>query len=224
MGDSFNLEAVLKILRKNTFMIVTLTLLTGFLTAVVTIFLLTPKYEAETQILVSQPEITGTMNNQDIETSLQLIMTYRDIILSPIILEEVINNLELNIPIRDLSEQITVSNEVESQVISVTVTDDSIGDAIVIADEIAGVFQEQVIEIMDVDNVSVLAPANLEADTSPVAPDSFINITLGLVVGLMAGVTLAFGRAFFDKSVRNEEDVSKHLSIPVIGSIDKIEN
>ena len=224
MGDSLSFEVVLKILRKNTFMILTLTLLAGFFMALVTFLLLTPKYEAETQILVSQPENTGTVNNQDIETSLQLIMTYRDIILSPIILEEVINNLELNIPIRDLSEQITVSNEVESQVISVTVTDDSIGDAIVIADEIAGVFQEQVIEIMDVDNVSVLAPANLEADTSPVAPDSFINITLGLVVGLMAGVTLAFGRAFFDKSVRNEEDVSKHLSIPVIGSIDKIEN
>src|SRR5699024_6135545 len=124
MGDSFNLEAVLKILRKNTFMIVTLTLLTGFLTAVVTIFLLTPKYEAETQILVSQPENTGTMNNQDIETSLQLIMTYRDIILSPIILEEVINNLDLNMSIRDLSEQITVSNQDQSQVITVTVTED----------------------------------------------------------------------------------------------------
>src|SRR5699024_2955929 len=224
MGDSFNLEAVLKILRKNTFMIVTLTLLTGFLTAVVTIFLLIPKYEAETQILVSQPENTGTMNNQDIETSLQLIMTYRDIILSPIILEEVINNLDLNMSIRDLSEQITVSNQDQSQVITVTVTEDGIGEAIDIADEIADVFQEQVIEIMDVDNVSVLAPADLEADTSPVSPDTFMNIALGFVVGFMAGVTLAFGRAFFDKSVRNEEDVSKHLSIPVIGSIDKIEN
>src|SRR5690625_2664170 len=186
MGDSFNLEAVLKILRKNTFMIVTLTLLTGFLTAVVTIFLLTPKYEAETQILVSQPENTGTMNNPDIETSLQLIMTYRDIILSPIILEEVINNLDLNMPIRNLSEQITVSNESKSQVIIVRVTDDSIGDAIVIADEVAGAFQEQVTEVMYVDNVSVLAPASIEADTSPVAPDSFINITLGPVLGLMA--------------------------------------
>lgn len=224
MGDSFNLETVLKILRKNTFMIVTLTLFTGFFMAMVTIFLLTPKYEAETQILVSQPESTGTVNNQDIETSLQLIMTYRDIILSPIILEEVINNLDLNMPIRDLSGQITVSNQDQSQVITVTVTEDSIGEAIVIADEIAGVFQEQVIEIMDVDNVSVLAPADLEADTSPVSPDTFMNVVLGLVVGFMAGVTLAFGRAFFDKSVRNEEDVSKHLSIPVIGSIDKIEN
>jgi|SRR5699024_8525196 len=224
MGDSLNLEGILKILRKNIFMIITLTLLTGFFMALVTFLLLTPKYEAETQILVSQSESTGSVSNPDIETSLQLIMTYRDIILSPIILEEVINNLDLDMPIRNLSEQITVSNEAQSQVITVRVTDDSIGDAIVIADEVAGAFQEQVTEVMDVDNVSVLAPASLEADTSPVAPDSFINITLGLVVGLMAGVTLSFARAFFDKSVRNEEDVSRHLSIPVIGSIDKIEN
>ncbi len=224
MGDSLNLEAVLKILRKNVFLIIMLTLLSGIFMALVTFFLMTPKYEAETQILISQPETRGTVNNQDIETSLQLITTYRDIIQSPIILEEVIGNLELDMPIRELSEQIAVSNQDQSQVITVTVTDDAIGDAIVIADEVAAVFQERVIEIMDVDNVSVLAPANLEANTSPVAPDPIINIVLGLVAGMIAGVTLAFGRAFFDKSVRNEEDVSRHLSIPVIGSIDKFEN
>lgn len=224
MGDSLNLETVLKILRKNVFLIITLTLLSGIFMALVTFFLMTPKYEAETQILISQPETRGTVNNQDIETSLQLITTYRDIIQSPIILEEVIGNLELDMPIRELSEQIAVSNQDQSQVITVTVTDDAIGDAIVIADEVAAVFQERVIEIMDVDNVSVLAPANLEANTSPVAPDPIINIVLGLVAGMIAGVTLAFGRAFFDKSVRNEEDVSRHLSIPVIGSIDKFEN
>lgn len=224
MGDSLNLEAVLKILRKNVFLIITLTLLSGIFMALMTFFLMTPKYEAETQILISQPETRGTVNNQDIETSLQLITTYRDIIQSPVILEEVIGNLELDMPIRELSEQIAVSNQDQSQVITVTVTDDAIGDAIVIADEVAAVFQERVIEIMDVDNVSVLAPANLEANTSPVAPDPIINIVLGLVAGMIAGVTLAFGRAFFDKSVRNEEDVSRHLSIPVIGSIDKFEN
>lgn len=224
MGDSLNLEAVLKILRKNVFLIITLTLLSGIFMALMTFFLMTPKYEAETQILISQPETRGTVNNQDIETSLQLITTYRDIIQSPVILEEVIGNLELDMPIRELSEQIAVSNQDQSQVITVTVTDDGIGDAIVIADEVAAVFQERVIEIMDVDNVSVLAPANLEANTSPVAPDPIINIVLGLVAGMIAGVTLAFGRAFFDKSVRNEEDVSRHLSIPVIGSIDKFEN
>ena len=111
MGDSLNLETVLKIIKKNAILIVTLTIISGLLMAAVTYLMLTPKYEAETQVLVSQPAGGGSVNNQDIETSLQLIHTYRDIILSPIILEEVSGRLNLDQSIRELSEQINVSNQ-----------------------------------------------------------------------------------------------------------------
>lgn len=223
MGDSVNLEIVLKIIRKNAVSIILFTVITGLLMALVTFFLLTPKYEAETQILVSQPESSGIVDNQNIETSLQLVTTYRDIILNPLVLGEVRDNLDLEQTTGELSEQITVSNEDQSQIITVTVVGDSIDEAAGIADEIASVFQERVIEIMNVDNVSVLASAFMDADTTQVSPQPVINIAVGLVVGLMLGLALAFTRAFFDKSVRNEEDVDKHLSIPVIGSIDKFE-
>lgn len=227
MGDSVNLEIVLKIIRKNAVSIILFTVITGLLMALVTFFLLTPKYEAETQILVSQPESSGIVDNQNIETSLQLVTTYRDIILNPIVLGEVSDNLVdsqgIELTTRELSKMITVSNEDQSQVITVSVVAESIDEAAMIADEIASVFQQEVSEIMNVNNVSILASAFMDADTEQVSPKPIINITVGVVIGLMLGLGLAFTRAFFDKSVRNEEDVDKHLSIPVIGSIDKFE-
>lgn len=223
MGDSVNLETVLKIIRKNAVSIILLTVISGLIMALITFFLLTPKYEAETQILVSQPESSESVNNQDIETSLQLITTYRDIILNPIILGDVAQNLGLEQSSSELSEQITVSNQDQSQIITVTVVAESMDEAAGIADEVASVFQEKVIEIMNVDNVSVLASAFLDADMEQVSPQPVINITLGIVIGLLLGLALAFTRAFFDKSVRSEADVEKHLDIPVIGSIDKFE-
>lgn len=227
MGDSVNLEIVLKIIRQNAVSIFLFAVITGLLMALVTFFLLTPKYEAETQILVSQPESGGIIDNQNVETSLQLINTYRDIILNPIVLGEVSDNLVdsqgIELTTRELSKMITVSNEDQSQVITVSVVAESIDEAAMIADEIASVFQQEVSEIMNVNNVSILASAFMDADTEQVSPKPIINITVGVVIGLMLGLGLAFTRAFFDKSVRNEEDVDKHLSIPVIGSIDKFE-
>lgn len=223
MGDSVNLETVLKVIRQNAVTIILFTVISGVLMALVTFFLLTPKYEAETQILVSQPENRGFVDNQNIETSLQLVTTYRDIILNPIVLGEVTDNLGMEQTTAELSEQITVSNQDQSQIITVTVVGDSIDEAAGIADEIAGVFQKRVIEIMNVDNVSILASAFMEADTEAVSPQPFMNITIGSVIGLMLGLTLVFAKSFFDKSVKNEEDVGKYLDIPVIGSIDKFE-
>lgn len=223
MGDAVNLELVLKIIRQNAMVIILLTVISGLVMAIVTFFLLTPRYEAETQILVSQPESSGIVDNQNIETSLQLVNTYRDIILNPIVLGEVADNLSLEQTTGELSEQITVSNEDQSQIITVSVVGDSLNEAAGIADEVAVVFQERVIEIMNVDNVSVLASAFMDADTEQVAPQPVLNIAAGLVAGLMLGLALVFTKAFFDKSVRNEEDVGKHLGIPVIGSVDKFE-
>ena len=123
----------------------------------------------------------------------------------------------------ELSSQITVDNQDQSQVIAVRVVDGTPEEAEAIANEVATVFQEQVMEIMNVDNVSVLAPAGVGMDIEPVSPQPAINITMGLVIGLLAGLAWAFARALLDKSVRNEADAQKLIGLPVVGSIAKFE-
>src|SRR5699024_10357999 len=156
MRESVNLEKALEIVKKNMTSIIVLTLVMGLIAALITFFLIPPRYQAQTQILVSESEETENMNDRDIETSLQLIGTYSDILQSPIVLENVINNLELDTSFSSLSEQVVVTNQEQSQVLSVTVTDGSMEEAQRIVDEIVSVFQEQVTSIMNVDNVSIL--------------------------------------------------------------------
>lgn len=223
MRESINLEKAVEIIKKNMTSIIILTLVVGIIAALITFFLIPSRYQAQTQILVSESEETENTSDQDIETSLQLIGTYSDILQSPIVLENVINNLELDKSFSSLSEQITVVNQEQSQVLTVTVTDESMEEAQSIVNEIVDVLQEQVTSIMNVDNVSILSPSNLEADTDPVSPNPLINITVGLALGLILGLTLAFSRAYFDKSVRNEEDAENYLDMPVVGSIARIE-
>ena len=221
MEETLNLEDILEVINKNLLMIAILTLLFGCITAYGTIFLMTPQYEAKTQILVSQAQETEVVNNQDIQASLQLINTYRDIIKSPTVLDDVVNNLELQESSSAISNKIEVTNQDQSQVLTVTVTDESAQRAEDIANEVAAVFQSTVPEVMNVDNVSVLAAADIGENPSPVSPQPVINIAIGLILGLLIGLGIAFLRAFMDKRVQTEEDVEKYLELPVLGTVAK---
>src|SRR5699024_5005032 len=122
MEETLNLEDILEVIKKHLSLIVILTLLFGALAAFATAFLMTPQYEANTQVLVSQSEDSeSSVNNQEIQASLQLVNTYRDIITSPAVLDDVVSNLELNQSTSELANQITVNNQEQSQVITITV-------------------------------------------------------------------------------------------------------
>ncbi|WP_342388759.1 YveK family protein [Salinicoccus bachuensis] len=224
MEETLNLEDILEVIKKNLAMIIVLVLLFGSISAFATAFLMTPQYEANTQILVSQSQdAENSVNNQDIQASLQLINTYRDIIKSPTVLDDVVNNLNLEQTTSALAEQITVNNQDQSQVVTVTVVNENPEDAEIIANEIANVFQERVMEVMNVDNVSILAPANVGEDPSPVSPQPLINIAIGIILGGLLGLGIAFLRAFMDKRVTTEEEMQKQLDLPVLGTIAKFE-
>jgi uncharacterized protein involved in exopolysaccharide biosynthesis len=58
---------------------------------------------------------------------------------------------------------------------------------------------------------------------APVRPNKKRNIALGLVLGAMAGVGLAFLREYMDQSIRTDEDVSRHLGLTVLSVIPEAE-
>ena len=46
---------------------------------------------------------------------------------------------------------------------------------------------------------------------------------LGIILGLMVGVGLAFLREYLDRTLRTEEDIQRHLDLPVLGIIPEAE-
>ncbi|TDM03842.1 YveK family protein [Macrococcus carouselicus] len=219
MRETLNFEEVLKVLKDNLKWIIGLSLLGALVATLLTFFLLEPKYEESTQVIVSQNEISKTFTQQDIQASLQLINTYSEIMQSPSIIEEVMRNLNIKEDLEDFSKKIEVSHSNESQVLNVFVRDEDPKQAVAIANEIASVFQKRIPDIMNVDNVSILAKAELDKKPQPVSPIPAINIPIGLILGALIGLAIAFLRAFLDKRVQTEEEVSRVLDIPVIGSV-----
>jgi capsular polysaccharide biosynthesis protein len=75
---------------------------------------------------------------------------------------------------------------------------------------------------MKVDNVSILAKAEIKENPTPVKPSPLLNIAIAVVVGLMAGIGMAFLLEYMDNTIRDEKDIETILDLPLLGSIQKI--
>ncbi|WP_047150831.1 YveK family protein [Aneurinibacillus tyrosinisolvens] len=224
--ETIDLRELFTILHKRLWMIISITLVAAIASAIVSFFVLTPIYEAKTELLVNKSEQAdklGMISASDIQSNLQLIDTYNVVITSPRIMDEVAVKLGQPDKTAELTKQIQVSAVKNSQVISITVQDPSQEKAANIANTVATTFQDEIVKLMKVDNVQILTKAKTEEKPSPVKPKPVLNIAIALVVGLMISIGLAFLLEYLDNSLKNEQEVEKHLGLPVLGAISIIE-
>ena len=224
MEETISLQELFTTLKKRLGLIAILTVLAVIIAGVISYTLLTPIYETSTQILVNQEKVEASqVINQNIQADLQLINTYSVIIKSPAILDQVAEQLDLDLTAEQLNQKITVSNAENSQVVNVAVQDEDPAVAVDIANTTANVFQTEITELMDVDNVSILSPAVLKDNPVPVAPNPMLNMAIAAVVGLMLGVGIAFLLEYLDTSIKNDQDIEDVLGVPVLGVISPIQ-
>ncbi|MGX7033030.1 Wzz/FepE/Etk N-terminal domain-containing protein, partial [Pediococcus argentinicus] len=89
--QTFSVGQVLDTLRKHISLIIVSTLLVTLISALFTFFVMTPKYSSTAEILVNRKlpaEMQGAQFQQ-VQADVQMISTYKDIIMSPAILKDV---------------------------------------------------------------------------------------------------------------------------------------
>ncbi len=221
MEEEISLVELFEVLKKRINMIISLGLVGLIIASVFTFFVVTPEYSSTTQLLVnkSSDDAQGVQLS-DINTNVQMINTYRDIIKGPVILEEVLKDTKLDLTASQLSDKIAIETQDNSQVFSLKVTDESSYQAAEIANATASIFQEKVGDIMKIDNVSIISEA--EVNSVPVSPNNLLNMTIGLLIGLMLGVGAAFLLEFMDKSVNDEKFITETLAWSNLGVVSEM--
>lgn len=223
MEETISLEELFKTLKKRASLIALITIIAVTLSGAISFLFLTPIYQSSTQILINQTSQEQLqLNSQDIRTNLELINTYNVIIKSPAILSEVVEELDLDLTVGQLVSKITVNSEQNSQVVNISVQDESPVEAAKIANTTAKVFQEKVVHLMNLDNVNILAVAEVPEKPSPVKPNPKLNIAIAAVIGLMIGVGIAFLLEYLDTTMKTEQDVEDVLGLPILGLISPI--
>lgn len=221
MEEEISLVELFQIIKKRMALIVNAVLVGILLASIYTFFIATPQYSATTDLLVnrSQDE-SSAIERSEIDTNLQLINTYSDIITRPVILDNVREELDMETSTEALANQFEISNQDNSQMFSVTVTGENPYDVATIANTTATVFQDTIPELLNVDNVAVLSTA--EADTDPVSPNAALNLAIGLVLGGMIGVGLTFLFEFLDNTVKDDKFIANELGWTNLGAISEM--
>jgi len=86
-------------------------------------------------------------------------------------------------------------------------------------DQLASILIREIAEQGQPNDSVVIVCNPARPDKTPVSPKSMLIIPLGVIVGLMVGMGLAFFIEYLDTSVKTIDDVERSLQAPVLGII-----
>jgi len=179
-----------------------------------------PIYQSSTSLVLTKSDSNNTTITQnDITLNKNLVSTYRQIIKSRRILEKVINRMHLDIDYETLSERVEVSSIDNTELIVISVYNENNVLAKNIADEIAQVFKEEIVEIYSIENISIIDEALVSEEPYNVHVLKQFIIGAGLGFLLSSAIIVFF--FYIDDTIKTEEDIETKLELSVLGSVPK---
>lgn len=215
------------VIKKRFWLIAASVILVTLTTAIISVYVLKPTYQASTKLIVNQskdsPNTQSILDFNAVNTNLKLVDTYKEIIKTPAIMDKVASQYpDLNMSSDQLINKIKVSSVNNTQVMTVIAEDLSYEKAALVVNAVSKVFQQEIPSIMKVDNVSILNEAQTKDRPSPVKPKPALNIAIGFVVSLMAAVGIAFLLDYLDDTLKTEEDIRDILDLPTLAVIARL--
>lgn len=186
-----------------------------------TIGFVTPVYTSSTTLLLGKSDSstgkTDTITTTDITLNSKLVSTYSTLIKSKSVLKPVISNLSIDLSEAELEKSITVSQEKDTEIIRISVTNADATTAAKVANEVEKVFSQRVSEIYKINNVQVVDEA--EVSTSPSNINHTKDIIIFAFVGVVVAVMYVLIANMLDTTIKSAEEVEKEFKVPVLASI-----
>jgi capsular polysaccharide biosynthesis protein len=216
----------IEVIRKKWIFILSFTLIALISTTYFSFYIVTPTYSNTSTILVNDRNQTNnTLTFNDIMLYEKLMGTYKDVIVSKKILKQVLeqyrmqtNNFSPATP-EELARMASITTNPSSQVIRITVFHQNYQSATELANLISIVFSSNLPDIMTINNVQILDPAELAPNPVPVKPNKTLNIVIAFILGLFLSVCYVVLVTILDTRVQKDEDLSNIIGYPILGTI-----
>lgn len=186
-------------------------------------FLQTPEYQATNRVFVQTQSGSSVADlNSGASFASQQITSYADVATTPLVLNPVIDQLDLDVSAQQLAEQISTTVPPDTLILEITATSEDPAQAAAIANATSESLRTQVAELEtagDEASVQLTAISPATEPDSPASPSIPRNLAIGLVLAVLAGVVVAILRDLLDNSVRRPDDVEIGLQRPVLAVI-----
>ena len=211
---------ILEIVKKNIIIFISICIFTCVLGFAYGRFYLPETYSATAKIIIVKDETNMSSSNvtsADISFSQKLAATYKQILMSEAISDEVLDNLGLSIGSGGYKNMVSVNAADNTEIMNISVTSNDPELCARMANEIVDVFVSKIYDIMEIQNVSILNRAKVP--TSKSGPNEGKYTLYGLLAGLVICALIAVIKALSDTKIKTEEDAKNILDYPIIGMI-----
>lgn len=216
------LKQLLVVLKRRLWEIILLIVAASTIAWGVSVYLLEPVYSASAELIVNKSSNDSGKENLSydaVRTNIQLIETYKEIMKSRAVLEEVAAmQPDLGMTAKELAQEIKVSSVKDTQVMTVSMNDNSYDRASKIVSAVSKVFKSKISTIMEVDNVTIL---NLpqDEDSVPVFPRTKLIVAGAIILAAVIGIGMVALREWLDDTVKTERQLREQLGLQLLGSV-----
>ncbi|MDD4184010.1 MAG: Wzz/FepE/Etk N-terminal domain-containing protein [Candidatus Izemoplasmatales bacterium] len=223
--EGITLQDLLRIVWNNIILIGLVTLWVTVIGIVYTFVIVSPKYTAETAVMVQVNwSESGTSEQSAISIANALMTTYKDFVVSELVLDSVIEDVDAiaGVNAKQLEKMISISSTTGAYMIYVSVEHPSPA----IAQEIANKIVENSIAIADDEEqgflflqnkLKLVYPAKLP--TVPSSPNKVLNVIISALIGGILSLGIVFLKELFNNKFLTKEDLEKHLNLRVIATV-----
>lgn len=178
-------------------------------------------YEAQTTMFIGKEKgsVNIGLSLSDLQTYNQLIIDYKEIANSRLVILSTINNLNMNIDIEDFRKALSIDIVEGSRLFTVSFSSKDPVLSAKVANELAVQLSLAVAEIVDVENIRVIDEAL--APNNPSSPNVNMITLLAGVLGLMLGLLVVYLMETFNDTFSDVENVENSLGLDVMAVIPK---
>ena len=189
--------------------------------ALYTILCVTPMYESTSSLYILSKTTTLT-SLTDLQMGTQLTQDYMVLAKSRNVVESVIQELELDMTYEQFLDTVTITNDSNTRILTMSVRNADPYMAKTIVDKNAEVTAKKTADVMATEVPNVVDTGVVAEN--PVSPNTKKNIVLGglIVFVLAAGVIIV--RYLLDDSIKTADDAEKYLGLTNLGSIPVYQN
>lgn len=224
--EDINVKEIFEIFWRKRIIIILILLVCLGLGYVYSKYIIIPKYKASTTLVLTKADDnqknieTNSITTTDLTLNSKLVSTYSELIKSKNILGEVISNLKINYTEDELKKKINVSSVEDTELIQISVSENSPEQAAQIANEIANVFKNKIKEIYKINNVYIVDMA--EIPEQPYNMNTIKNLSLFVFLGVVISILYIIIINMFDTTVKTPEDVEKNMGLNVLAQVPEI--
>ncbi|MBC1231220.1 hypothetical protein HB816_12220 [Listeria booriae] len=181
---------------------------------------MTPIYESKSQLVIKQEQHKNdTTTTSETQSNIQLVNTYKIILVSPTVLDTVIKNLDLPETTEQLAKQILIENSKDSQVLTVNVLNADRELAKQINQQLIKAATKESDKIMSANNIRVLTEPT--ENMSPVKPNETLVIGAGFIAGLLVAIFIIAIKETMRQHIRDEKELRAIIKATHLGNINQ---